>query len=121
MSKKCVLVIEDDANIRDVLKLALNFEGYDVVTAKNGKEGLDALETSIKPGLILLDLMMPVMNGWEFVDHLKEEHKFEDIPIVVVSAYSERAKAIECTDFVVKPLELETLLTSVNRNYRTYQ
>ena len=120
MSKKCVLVIEDDANIRDVLKLALNFEGYDVVTAKNGKEGLDVLETA-KPGLILLDLMMPVMNGWEFVDHLKEKHKYENIPIVVVSAYSERAKAIDCTDFLVKHLELETLLTSVDRNYRTYQ
>lgn len=121
MSKKCVLVIEDDANIRDVLKLALNFEGYEVITAKNGREGLDALQGQTKPGLILLDLMMPVMNGWEFVDELKERKTFNDIPIVVVSAYSERAKAIDCTDFVVKPLELETLLTSVNKNYRNLQ
>jgi CheY-like chemotaxis protein len=120
MDKKCVLVIEDDANIRDVLKLALNFEGYDVITAKNGREGLDVLQGHT-PGLILLDLMMPVMNGWEFVEELKERKTFNQIPIVVVSAYSERAKAIDCTDFVLKPLELETLLTSVKKNYRTYQ
>jgi CheY-like chemotaxis protein len=116
MSQKKILVIEDDANIRDVLKLALEFEGYEVVSAKNGKEGLDLLEET-DPGLILLDLMMPVMNGWEFVDHLKEKNLFEKYPVVVVSAYSERAKSIDCRDFVLKPLELEDLLSSVKENF----
>lgn len=118
MSEKRVLVIEDDANIRDVLKLALNFEGYEVMTAKNGKEGLDALENNTRPGLILLDLMMPIMNGWEFVEALKERKQYSNIPVVVVSAYSERAKVIDCTDFVTKPLELETLLNSVKKHFK---
>lgn len=121
MSSKKVLIIEDDANIRDVLKLALNFEGYDVVTANNGQEGLQVLDKETRPGLILLDLMMPVMNGWEFVDELKKRDKDSQIPVVVVSAYSERARAIDCTDFVLKPLELETLLNSVNKNFKYVQ
>jgi two-component system response regulator CpxR len=115
-----ILIIEDDANIRDVLKLALNFEGYDVVTAKNGKEGLEILEKDAPPGLILLDLMMPVMNGWEFVEALKDRRIFSKVPIVVVSAYSERAKVIDCTDFVLKPLDLDTLLNSVKKHFRAY-
>jgi CheY-like chemotaxis protein len=118
METKTILVIEDDANIRDVLKLALNFEGYEVLSAKNGKEGLEVLENNSAPGLILLDLMMPIMNGWEFVEALKNRNIFNKIPIVVVSAYSERAKVIDCTDFVVKPLELEVLLNAVNKNFK---
>jgi CheY-like chemotaxis protein len=118
MANKRILIIEDDANIRDVLRLALQFEGYEVVSAKNGKEGVELL-ASTNPGLILLDLMMPVMNGWEFVDYLKNENLFNKYPVVVVSAYSERAKAIDCRDFVLKPLELEDLLISVNKHFGT--
>lgn len=118
MTKKRILVIEDDANIRDVLKLALEFEGYEVTCAKNGKEGLEILAKT-NPGLILLDLMMPIMNGWEFVDQLKRENLFEKYPVIVVSAYSERAKVIDCKDFVLKPLELEDLLKSVKIHYGT--
>lgn len=118
MSKKKIIVIEDDPNIREVLKLALDFEGYEVVTAQNGKEGLETLDKHPNIGLILLDLMMPIMNGWEFVDELKNKKKFDNVPIIVVSAYSERAKSIDCTDFVLKPLELQTLLESVKRNYK---
>jgi CheY-like chemotaxis protein len=118
MNKKKILIVEDDVNIREVLKLALDFEGYDVVTAQNGKEGLEALEKNPSAGLILLDLMMPVMNGWEFVDELKSRNQFQHFPIIVVSAYSERAKTIDCTDFVLKPLELDNLLDSVKKNFR---
>jgi CheY-like chemotaxis protein len=116
MPNKRILIVEDDANIRDVLKLALEFEGYEVVSAKNGKEGLDLLLPT-DPGLILLDLMMPIMNGWEFVERLKEKNLFSKYPVVVVSAYSERAKVIDCKDFVLKPLELEDLLKSVKENF----
>ncbi len=118
MNKKLILVIEDDPNIREVLKLALDFEGYEVLTAQNGKEGIEKLDKNPNLGLILLDLMMPVMNGWEFVDELKNRETFNNVPIIVVSAYSERAKSIDCTDFVLKPLELEVLLQSVKKNYR---
>lgn len=117
MTKKDVLIVEDDANIREVLKLALDFEGYKVVLATNGKEAMDLLP-KINPGLIILDLMMPVMNGWEFVEEIKKHEEYRHIPIVVVSAYSERAKAIECTEFVQKPLELETLLQAVSKHFK---
>ncbi len=116
--KEKILVIEDDANIREVLRLALEFEGYEVQAAQNGKEGMEILEKFSPPGLILLDLMMPIMNGWEFVEELKRRGLFDQVPIVVVSAYSERAKKIDCTDFVVKPLELERLLNSVEKNFK---
>jgi CheY-like chemotaxis protein len=118
MAEKCILIVEDDANIREVLKLALDFEGYRVFTATNGKEAFEALAKIPRPGLILLDLMMPIMNGWEFVENKNKDAFLKDIPVVVISAYSERAKTIECTDFVQKPLELEILLKSVRNHFQ---
>ena len=120
MIKKKILIIEEDENTREVLKLGLDFEGYVVVTAQNGKEGVEALSKNPAIGLILLDLMMPVMNGREFVDMLKSRNLFGDIPIVVSSSYSERDKSIDCTDFVLKPLQLDTLLVSVKKNYKKF-
>ena len=117
MTQKEILIVEDDPNIQDVLMLALEFEGYKVVAANNGREALDLLP-QLNPGLILLDLMMPIMNGWEFVEEIKKLDSYKDIPIVVISAYSERAINIECTEFVQKPLELETLLSAVKRHYK---
>lgn len=117
MTQKEILIVEDDPNIQDVLMLALEFEGYKVVSANNGREALDILP-QLNPGLILLDLMMPIMNGWEFVEKIKKIDSYKDIPIVVISAYSERAINIECTEFVQKPLELETLLSAVKRHYK---
>lgn len=116
MHKKRILIIEDDANIRDVMKMALEFDGYSVATAKDGKEGLRELAENPHPDLILLDLMMPIMNGWEFVEAKKSDPTIKAIPVVVVSAYSEKAKIIECKAFVEKPLELETLLKAVKEN-----
>lgn len=117
MKKKEILLVEDDESIQDIIMLALEFEGYIVVCANNGKEALDLLP-GLNPGLILLDLMMPVMNGWEFMEEFKKRGLSQDIPVVVISAYSERAVTIECTEFVQKPLELDTLLGAVKRHYR---
>lgn len=117
MSSKEILLIEDDENIQDVVKLALEFEGYNVVAANNGKEALQILP-KLNPGLILLDLMMPVMNGWEFMEEFKKRYDAKSIPVVVISAYSERAVNIDCTEFVQKPLELDTLLNAVKKHYR---
>lgn len=117
MTQKEILLVEDDENIQDVVKLALEFEGYKVVSANNGKEALNIL-SSLNPGLILLDLMMPVMNGWEFMEEFRKRDTAKDIPVVVISAYSERAVNIDCTEFVQKPLELDTLLNAVKKHYR---
>lgn len=118
MNQKTLLVIEDDTNIRDVLKLSFQFEGYHVLTAENGKKGFEVLNQGLIPGLILLDLMMPVMNGWEFIEAIKKEVSLNQIPIIVVSAYADRAKSIDCHEFILKPLELEHLMLTVRKHFK---
>lgn len=108
-SNKCILVIEDDPGIRETFKFALTLEGYNVLTAGNGKEGLDLLPTIPKPGLILLDLMMPVMNGWEFLEEIKKDSSLSSIPIVVVTAFADKSKTIQVQEVINKPVTLDTL------------
>src|SRR4051812_20238688 len=83
---KQILLIEDDADIRDTLKEILEYEGYDVRSAKNGQEGIDYLRQFPAPALILLDFMMPIMNGWQFRAIQKEDPEFSKIPVIVLSA-----------------------------------
>ena len=116
MKKKKILIIEDDANIREVLELALEFEGYDIVTAVNGKDGIDQIGKGITPDLILLDLMMPVMNGWEFLEALKLDKTSNHIPVIVVSAFMDKSAPIDCKAFLSKPLHLEELLETVKEH-----
>ena len=81
-----VLVVEDDQGIREMMKIFLEMEGYHVVTAANGWEGLERLSRLSEPGLVLLDLMMPVMNGWTFVQECRRTKGCAEVPIVVTSA-----------------------------------
>lgn len=81
-----ILLIEDDPNLRQSVQAVLEVEGYQVVTAEHGREGLQQLERNGRPCLILLDLMMPVMNGWEFLETLQERLPALLPPVVVVSA-----------------------------------
>ncbi|MEO5969760.1 MAG: response regulator [Bdellovibrionia bacterium] len=87
MSKKLILIVEDDQAIRMIFKLALERKGYDVFAACNGQEALDLLKNSPLPDLILLDLMMPVMDGWTFVEAIQAVPDYSDIPFIIVSAY----------------------------------
>ena len=89
-----VLLVEDDRDIREAVASLLEAEGYTVLTAAHGKEALAILERG-QPCVVLLDLMMPVMSGWDFMDVVRKNKRLEDIPVVVVSAYSER-KAEGC-------------------------
>ncbi len=106
---KSILIVEDEESIRETLKLALEFEGYVVFTAVNGKEGLNVLPKLPRPCLILLDLMMPVMDGWEFVSALQKDKVLATIPVVVVTAFSNKAKTIHAKEILKKPIDLETL------------
>ena len=115
---RSILVIEDDDAIRETLQEALAMEGYEVLLAANGKEALDIIHDGARPGLALLDLMMPVMDGWHFLEEL-DVH----VPIVVVSAYVHGAKTMTAAallrrpvGFMTKPINLDTLLEVV----RTY-
>ena len=109
MHTKSILIIEDEEGIREGLSLSLKLMGYQVFTASNGQEGLDILSQISSPQLIFLDLMMPVMNGWEFIENIKSIKKLAEIPIVVVSAYSEQVKSIKLQGFLKKPVDLNLL------------
>lgn len=112
--QKRVLVVDDDASIRELLATALEDDGYEVVPARNGEDALSVCERW-RPDVIILDLMMPVMDGWTFAKRLRET---DDIPIVVLSAANDlarHAKAVGATDVVGKPFDLDQLLPKVAR------
>ena len=110
MSEKTILIIDDEEDLRDTLKLSLELEGYRCYTAANGREGLEALERIPPPHVILLDLMMPVLNGWQFMDELRGHPSFGQIPVVVVTAFIKLTGAIRASDIIRKPIEMDTLL-----------
>lgn len=117
-NNKSILVIEDNIDIQESLKATLELEGYNVFTADNGKEAIDHLEKIPTPCLILLDLMMPVMNGWEFVEEFQKIDKYSNIPIILLSAYSERAKDIPLIkEIFSKPMNFKILLERVKCHY----
>lgn len=111
-----ILIVEDDAGIRESLHLLLESENYHVMAAANGKEALDLLKSGPHPGLILLDLMMPVMNGWEFLDAIKEDSVVSAIPVIVVTAFSEEARGMQVKRVLKKPVDFDLLLTIVKQH-----
>jgi len=112
-----ILIIDDEPSIRDVLKLALELEGFNVVTANHGKAGLDLLLAGLQPKLIILDMMMPVMDGWAFLAALKSEaHHLPPVsPVIIFSASREAAEVAkaQAQGFLRKPVEIEKLYQTV--------
>ena len=116
-SAKHILVIEDDAAIRETLAEILEFEGYRVTVAANGREGLQRSREA-RPAVILLDLMMPVMNGYEFRAEQKASADLASIPIIMISAdgnLTQKAAAIDTPHFLKKPIELDVLLETIKK------
>lgn len=109
MATKNIMVIEDDQGIREILKLALTFNGYETTCAENGKEALELLKTSTKPELILLDQIMPVMDGHNFIRELRSKEKFQNTPVVVMSASKPLDFEGYVQGFINKPIELSEL------------
>lgn len=112
---KSILIIEDDEGIRATLRLMLEIEGYRIATAGNGKEGLEQLPRMERPCLILLDLMMPVMNGWEFMQVLEKDMILATIPVVIVTAYGTRGIETKAQGLIKKPIKLDELLSIVKQ------
>jgi CheY-like chemotaxis protein len=111
-----ILVVDDNTKIRDVIKESLNFMGYSVSLASNGLEALHILEEEPKPHLILLDLMMPVMDGWEFRMRQQQDPQISQIPTVVITADGNstlNAKLMGAERGISKPFEMEELLEVV--------
>lgn len=117
MTRHSVLVVEDDPDISESLRDVLHGEGFHVVTAANGREGLQRLHEMEKPCLILLDLMMPVMSGGEFLGVLRGYDGFATVPVVIVSAWPKEAAQVrtQSQGFVKKPVSLEALLETTRK------
>ena len=107
-----IMVIEDDPDFREALIACLEQERYDVVAATNGRAGLELLQWGVVPRAILLDLMMPVMDGWEFRRHQLADEALASIPVIVMSADPRAARLTECRGVhavLVKPVAWEIL------------
>jgi CheY-like chemotaxis protein len=113
-----VLVVEDDEDSRDLLRDLLEANGYPVMTARNGQDALDHLKAFAAPCLILLDLRMPIMDGWTFRERMLADPLLATIPVVAVSAAhpTERARRpLPFTSVLEKPFEFDVLLRTVRR------
>lgn len=118
---KMVLVVDDDMDSRDAILETLRTAGYTAHCATNGKEAMDQLETGVRPSVILLDLMMPIMDGWQFLAERARKPRLSSIPVVVLSAYGNPARSdsdMTIADYLQKPFGLDRLLTTVDRHCR---
>jgi CheY-like chemotaxis protein len=114
-----VLIVEDDADLREMMAQLLSLEGYRAETVPNGRAALEYLRKGDFPELILLDLMMPVMDGWEFRRRQQEDPALSNVPVVVLSALDQsRAADIGGAAFLKKPLDFDRLLELVRQYCR---
>lgn len=116
MSPRPVLVVDDDPDIRETLCFVLEDAGYSVYSAENGHDALEILDRAEPlPGLILLDLMMPVMSGAEMLVALKAVHALAQIPVTIVTASGAPMPPL-ASGLLKKPVDLDALLRLVERN-----
>ncbi|MFU8805807.1 MAG: response regulator [Bradymonadaceae bacterium] len=118
MSAK-VLIVEDDADIRHALAIFLRFAGYEIVTACDGAEALALLQDSDPPRLILLDLMMPVMDGWALREEMLGNQELAAIPVLLISGagdLTQHAATLKAQGFLRKPFTLESVVEAVNEH-----
>ncbi len=118
MANKHILVIDDEDAIRQVLKQMLTVEGFRVITAENGQEGLEKLEMMRRPRVILLDLMMPVLDGWGFLRRVRADQRFQAIPVIVTSASGE-PRPPGATTMLPKPFGVSKLLNVIRTSFPT--
>jgi len=119
-AKKSVVCIEDEPEMVDLIKLILGRKGFDLIGAMGGREGLEAIRR-VKPDLVLLDLMMPDMDGWEVYQQIKADDELRRIPVIVVTAKAQSIDKVlglhiaKVDDYVTKPFGPQELLQSVER------
>ena len=116
---RSILIVDDDEATREAFALILSQDGYQVETADNGLLALEQLRSAQPPALILLDLMMPVMDGVEFQERLAREGHLRDIPILVCSASGERLRRrlpLQPVGYLEKPIDPRALLAEVRRH-----
>jgi CheY-like chemotaxis protein len=111
-----VLIVDDDQAIRESVELALELDNRPTAQAANGRAALEWLREHAPPCLILLDLMMPVMDGWQVIDHLRQDERLSEIPVVIISAFGRDLGTATQFPILRKPIELDNLLKAVS-NY----
>lgn len=120
MAKK-ILIVEDEQNIRELLRLYLEREGYKVIEATNGADGI-AMFKSENPDMMLLDVMMPVMDGWQVCRAVREDSA---VPIIMMTARGETADRVSglemgADDYIVKPLEMQEVIARIRAVFRRF-
>jgi two-component system response regulator VicR len=119
-AKKSVVCIEDEPEMVDLIKLILGRKGFELIGAMGGREGLEAIRR-VKPDLVLLDLMMPDMDGWEVYQQIKADDELKHIPVIVVTAKAQSIDKVlglhiaKVDDYVTKPFGPQELLQSVEK------
>ncbi len=114
---RTVLVVDDDQDLLDVIQFVLEGERFSVLTARSGEEALERLRGGLRPVLVLLDLMMPVMNGWEFLERVVTQPALREIPVLVLTA-SEPESVPGAVGVLRKPFDLNVLIEAVERHAR---
>ncbi|KTC93418.1 response regulator [Legionella cincinnatiensis] len=116
-NEKFILLIEDNNSVREALVWALEYAGYLVVTVRNGEEALSFLEKNPLPFVIFLDLMMPVLDGFEFREKKRANQQIKNIPTIIASAKTnlEKVEGMQYESFLSKPFELNDLLGLIRK------
>jgi CheY-like chemotaxis protein len=109
-----LLLVEDDDDIRQELRELLEEEGFFVVEAHNGQEALDALERGLRPTLVVLDMMMPVMDGWEFLERIRSDAWSADLPVLLATAVYDKGSLPRGVSVLQKPYNIDTLMNLVH-------
>lgn len=126
MSKKLkILAIDDENDVLLIISASLKAEGFEVLTASDGEEGLDIADKA-HPDVILLDVMMPLMDGFEVLEKLRENPNTQQIPVVMLTGLSDKEKIREAIDkgtqyYVVKPFDIHDLLSKIKIAYNDSQ
>lgn len=113
-----VLIVDDDPDILEIVGLVLASAGYEVISASDGAEALGLLRSGMVPSVILLDVMMPSMNGWEFRAAQSEDPALAAVPVVLLTGdgnAAEKSQAFRASGYLKKPVDLAVLLETVER------
>lgn len=108
-----ILVVDDDGDLRSAIELLLQGEGYQVATARDGQDALRLMRGGLRPALVLTDLMMPRMSGWELRNALREDPALRGIPVIISTGYTQLVPTQAAEPILTKPVSFDLLLSRI--------